>query len=288
MPGDLTHPSRVREILSRWGLQPNRTLGQNFLIDTNIRDIIIDAAGIREEDCVLEIGPGLGALTEAMIGLCRQVVAVEKDHGLYRHLTEIFSGSLNLNLIEGDALGLGIDTLLRDHDISVLVSNLPYSVGSRILVDAALSPRRPRSITVTVQREVADRMAAPCGSADYGILGIFLQLDYEVHVRKHISRTCFFPPPAVRSSVVTLTRRTERLHPLHDEHLFRNLVRFAFEHRRKQLIAILKRWPAASSTPEAIPAMLPSAGLAPDIRPERVSVTEWIRLANAAAEARDR
>ena len=148
-----------------------------------------------------------------------------------------------------------------------MVANLPYSVGSRLLVELARASHRPERMVVTVQREVADRMVAGPGSRDFGVLSVFLQLDYEPFLRKKVSRTCFFPAPQVESALVELRRRPQRVEPLENEAGFHELVRTCFAHRRKQLGAILRK-------PEAIAA----AGLNPQQRPETLSIGDWIRL----------
>ncbi len=153
--------------------------------------------------------------------------------------------------------------------LNKVVANLPYSVGSRLLVELARAPHRPERMVVTVQREVADRMVAGPGSRDFGVLSVFLQLDYEPFLRKRVSRTCFFPAPQVESALVELRRRPQRVEPLENESGFHELVRTCFAHRRKQLGAILRK-------PEAIAA----AGLNAQQRPETLSIGDWIRLAN--------
>lgn len=266
-PMRLTSPTEVRGLLQRLDLKPSRTLGQNFLIDGNILGIMLDAASLAREDAVLEIGPGLGVLTGPMLGRAGRVVAVELDARLHAHLAGTLA-SPNLVLIHADALDADLPGLLAG-GLNKLVSNLPYSVGSRVLVEACQAAARPECMVVTVQLEVADRLGASPGAKDYGLLSIFAQLDYDVRVVKRIARTCFLPPPQVTSAIVKLTRRPSRAVPLRDEALFRRLVKECFSHRRKQMGTIVHDAGA-----------LARAGIAPARRPETVSVPEWCALAN--------
>lgn len=266
----LTSPNEVRGLLQQLDLKPSRALGQNFLIDANILGILLDAAALSRDDAVLEVGPGLGVLTGPMLGRAGRVVAVELDPRLHAHLARTLAAP-NLTLIHADALDADLPGLLAG-GLNKLVSNLPYSVGSRVLVEACQAPARPARMVVTVQLEVADRLAAEPGSKDYGLLSIFAQLDYDIRVVKRISRTCFLPPPQVSSAIVRLDRRPTRHVPLRDEAVFRRLVRDCFAHRRKQIGSIVRDAKA-----------LAGAGIDPARRPETLAVSEWCALANQAA-----
>ncbi len=267
----LTSPTEVRALLDHMAFKPSRILGQNFLIDGNILDILLGLAELKPDDQVLEIGPGLGVLTGPLLERVARVVAIEKDDVLHEHLVGTLGDRANFTLIHNDALQEDLPGLLAG-GINKVVANLPYSVGSRLLIELALAPRRPACMVVTVQREVADRMVAKPGSQDFGVLSVFLQLDYEAFLRKKVSRTCFFPAPQVESALVELRRRPARVIELQSESVFREVVKTCFSHRRKQLAAILRQ-------PEAIQA----AGLDPRQRPETLGVADWIRLANALA-----
>lgn len=304
----LTSPTEVRAWLARMDFKPSRVLGQNFLVDANILRILLDAADVTKDDTVLEIGPGLGVLTGPLLERAGRVVAIEKDARLHAHLAETLGGAPNLALLHADALDVltarrartvppadgtlsltATEPAVRSREreraeahgslalpatggaFNKVVANLPYSVGSRILVELFQPPYRPDIIVVTVQREVADRLAARPGTKDYGVLGIFAQLDYDVAILKKISRTCFVPPPQVESAIVALRRRARREMELHDERDFRSLVKACFSHRRKQLGSL-----AGSEA-------LARAGIDPTRRPETLSVAEWCALANAAA-----
>jgi 16S rRNA (adenine1518-N6/adenine1519-N6)-dimethyltransferase len=265
----LTSPTEVRALLAQMDFKPSRILGQNFLIDGNILRILLELADLKPTDRVLEIGPGLGVLTGPLLEQVAQVVAIEKDDVLYESLAERLTGVANLNLIHADALEVDLASLLAG-GLNKVVANLPYSVGSRLLVELAQAEHRPERMVVTVQREVADRMVAGPGSRDFGVLSVFLQLDYDIFLRKRVSRSCFLPAPQVESALVELRRRPERIERLENDATFHDVVRTCFAHRRKQLGAILRK-------PEAVAA----AGLVATQRPETLTIRDWIRLANA-------
>lgn len=265
----LTSPTEVRALLERMAFKPSRILGQNFLIDGNILDILLGLAELKREDQILEIGPGLGVLTGPLLERCARVVAIEKDDVLHEHLRATLGDRATFTLIHADALQVDLAGLLAG-GINKVVANLPYSVGSRLLVELVQAPARPERMVVTVQREVADRIVAKPGGHDFGVLSVFLQLDYEPFLRKKVSRSCFHPAPQVESALVELRRRPARARPLDRDASFYHVVKTCFSHRRKQLGAILRQ-----------PAALAQAGLDPTRRPETLEVAEWIRLANA-------
>jgi len=268
----LTSPTEVRALLERMTFKPSRILGQNFLIDGNILDILLGLAELEPADQVLEIGPGLGVLTGPLLERCARVVAIEKDDVLHEHLQATLGDRPNLTLLHADALQVDLAGLLAG-GINKVVANLPYSVGSRLLVELAQAPARPERMVVTVQREVADRIVAGPGRHDFGVLSVLLQLDYEPFLRKKVSRSCFHPAPQVESALVELRRRSARARDLASESIFRDVVKTCFSHRRKQLGAILRQ-----------PAVIRAAGLDPQQRPETLGVPEWIRLANAMGQ----
>lgn len=270
----LTSPTEVRALLAQMDFRPSRTLGQNFLIDGNILRIALDLADLRPADRVLEIGPGLGVLTGPLLEKAGGVVAIEKDDILYARLAREMGDHPRLRLLHADAMAVDLPGLLADGTNKV-VANLPYSVGSRLLVEIAQAPARPERMVVTVQREVADRMAAGPGARDFGVLSLLLQLDYEIALRKRVSRSCFFPAPQIESALVELRRRPARIAGLTDERVYAELVKDCFAHRRKQLGSILRQ-----------PAALAAAGIEAARRPETLALPEWIALANAVAKRR--
>lgn len=282
----LTSPSQVMALLQARGLQPNGLLGQNFLIDANIRDIILDAADPQADDVVLEIGPGLGVLTELLARRAGRLVAVEKDRALCSYLREELAEQPCFTLIEGDALDL--DATFFEHEgITKVVSNLPYSVGSRILMNCFALAVPPERLTVMVQLEVAERLAAGPGDEARGLLGVWAQRVYKVEPVKIISPNCFYPRPKVKSAVLVLQRLPAESLARGDRALFCELTKEAFSFRRKQMATILTRLASRLGvTGEAAVSVLAELGLDPRIRPEMLTVDQWQALADGIAGKR--
>ena len=279
---NLTSPSHVKAWCIENGFHPNRTLGQNFLIDRNSLDAMVAASGVAPGQRVLEIGPGLGVLTEALLARGARVTAVEKDGRLASRLAEALGRPPELRVLEADALELDLDALLAE-PFDASVSNLPYSVGTRILLDLALHPRAPRSFTVLVQTEVAERLAAPPGADARGQAGVWLQLDYDVAVVRAVKPSCFWPRPEVGSSVVRLDRHPCAL-GAEERHWFFELTRYAFMHRRKQLGATLRKAPAPVGCGDAtLAARFAAAAVDPAARAEQLTDAQWQALARAFA-----
>ena len=230
---NLTSPSQVKAWCIENEFHPNKVLGQNFLIDRNALEAIVDAGldGTR----VLEIGPGLGVLTEEMLRRGATVTAIEKDPVLAARLKESLGNPENLTVIAGDALRVELDG-----EFDCMVSNLPYQAGTRILLEYVQARRLP-SMTVLVQTEVAERLAAKEGSKTRGLAGVWAQLDYDVKIVRKVAASCFWPRPEIGSSVVKLTRHSRNIDFSEEERaVFRRLTKKAFEHRRKQLGSIFK------------------------------------------------
>ncbi len=265
---DPAHPSEVRAFLRGAGFHPSRVLGQNFLIDRNILDIVVGAAEVEAGTEVLEVGPGLGALTEALLAKGVRLTAVEKDKRLAGWLRERYAGREHFSLHEGDALEADWRALCPGPG-RVLVSNLPYAIAARLLVDLAALPHPPVRMVVTVQREVADRMAAAPSTADYGLLSILLQRKYAVSVVKQVARTCFWPPPEVQSTVCRLDLRPEGERGRADDGEFRRILRLAFSARRKTLARSLR------GEAEDVAGVLEKAGVAATARAEELGPEVW-------------
>ncbi len=265
--------SDMRELLGTRDIQLTKSLGQNFLHDQNQLRRIESAAQLTRDDNVLEIGPGLGPLTELLLAQAGHVLAIEKDARLVTVLRERFASAQNLDLQHGDAL-----VVVRDHARDwhnwKLVANLPYSVASPILVELAQNSKRPERIVVTLQLEVARRLMAKVDDEDYGLLTLLVQLRYEPRESFKIPRSCFFPEPEVDSACVVLVRREETL--LADEHhaAFERIVRRAFSQRRKMMLKLLKvDWPA-EKLDQAFGQLLVS----PQARAETVSLGLFVEL----------
>lgn len=284
---DVIRLSDVRRILTSLGVRPRKSLGQNFLVDRNVVERILEAADVSENDVVLEIGPGLGALTYGLVERASSVVAVEADKRLSSYLEQRFHGSSGIRLIHADVLDLDLDALLQHQGMSVgkVISNLPYASGSRILVSILRAQRIPDAITVTVQREVADRLVSEPGGKDYGLLGVWAQRLYDVVLKRMVGAKCFWPEPDVRSSVVVF-RKHNRL-PLNEasEKLFYRLTKKAFSHRRKQLASILanekgKLHLSRARTKE----MLAELNKPETTRPEGLDPADWCRVTTFLVE----
>lgn len=283
---NLTSPSQVKAWCIENGFHPNRTLGQNFLIDRNVLEAIIAAAGVGSGQRVLEIGPGLGVLTEALLETGASVVAIEKDSRLASRLAASLGAPERLAVMQADALDADLDVLLKgpsqaEPRFDACVSNLPYSVGTRILLDYARHPCAPKRFIVLVQTEVAERFVAGPADAARGQAGVWLQLNYDVSRVREVKASCFWPRPEVGSSVVRLDARPCAL-TAEERCWFERLTREAFMHRRKQMGAIFRKAPPPlGQTEETLAAFFAEAGIDPQTRPERLTNEEWKKLAKA-------
>ncbi len=274
--------SEMKQLLAQDGIQLTKSLGQNFLHDGNQLRRMVALAELKPTDKVLEIGPGLGPLTELLIQTSGEVLAIEKDARLVHVLQERFrlepakpaaGATPVLNLVHGDAL----DYLRRevcDWSNWKLVANLPYSVASPILIELAQTERGPERMVVTLQLEVARRLMASAGDKDYGLLTLLVQLDYAPAESFKISASCFFPEPEVDSICVSLRRRPQALLPPEQRATFAQVVKRSFSQRRKMMLKLLRpQWPARS-----LDAAFAQLGLDPKVRAEEVSLERFIRL----------
>ena len=275
----LTSPSIIRELLNGLGHRPNKGLGQNYLIDSNILGIIVSAAEISESDRLLEIGPGLGALTQALLATGAKVTAIEKDPTMVSHLKQTFpssakasEGRQGLELLENDVLNVNLNELFAG-GVNKIVANLPYSVGSRFIVNALEAQPLPERMVFLVQKEVADRLTAQPGGKAFGPLAIWSQLNYEVTAIKKVSPNCFLPAPKVWSSVVKFEKRSAPLSEVKDYAQFKRLVKVSFSQRRKQIGSNLRK-----NLPEFFQG-LEKCGIEPTTRPEQIAITQWVALA---------
>ena len=276
----LTSPSSVRTVLAELDVHPSKALGQNFLIDQNILDIIVASASIGPGDSVLEIGAGLGVLTERLVQLADRVMAVELDKRLLSYVSDRLSSVGNLELVHGDARDLDYDQIVES-GFRKVVANLPYSVGSRVLMDIAMTRKPVDHVVVTVQLEVAKRIIAQEGTGDYGLLSVWTQLMYDVALRKTVVGTCFWPCPSVDSAVVVMRRKPGTDMSCGDRDLFCRLTKYAFSQRRKQLKTILRNAPPGLRvTPGEAEALLDRMGVDSKVRPSDLSVEQWCELTN--------
>ena len=281
--------SEMREILKSRDLQLTKSLGQNFLHDGNQLRRIVAAAELSPVDKVLEIGPGLGPLTELLLASGAPVLAIEKDARLATFLRERFATIANLTLLHDDALALlqrgvapplpGAAVQPADWSTWKLVANLPYSLASPILVELALHPLRPERMVTTLQLEVAQRIAAEADSEHYGVLTLLLQLHYTSPGYFRIPAGCFFPPPDVDSACLTLLRRPQPLLDQRQTQVFVRLIKRAFSQRRKMMLKLLKsEWPE-----EALHAAFAQLGISPQERAEKVGLEVFMEFSKLLA-----
>ncbi len=276
--------SEMREWLAREQIQLTKSLGQNFLHDGNQLRRIVKAAELSPADKVLEVGPGLGPLTELLVENAAEVLAIEKDARLVEVLQKRFAAGAPgtesakatppvLRLVHDDALEF-LQREPRDWSEWKLVANLPYSVASPILVELARGERSPRRLVATLQLEVAKRLMARAGHEDYGVLTLLVQLDFEPRDWFRIPAGCFFPQPVVDSACVILARRGRPLLPENLRNNFRALVKQAFSQRRKMMLKLLKQdWPE-----ERLVKAFREAGLSPQTRAESVDLQQFVAL----------
>lgn len=278
-------PASVREILRRRGIRPNRRRGQNFLVDANLMAKVVQAAELRPEEGVLEIGPGLGGLTRALAEQARRVLAVEVDQGLYQALAEETAADLpNLQLLHADFLEVDLDRLVPEalgpgrHPV---VANIPYSITSPVLVRLLEHRRLFDRIVLMVQKEVADRMSAAPGTPEYGSLTLFVHLFADIRRAAHVSRHAFVPSPDVDSAIIRLDVLAAPRYPDVDPDRYTPIVRAAFQQRRKTLLNALSSAALGWSRAQA-QSLLEACAIDPVRRGETLTPDEFACLARAA------
>ena len=279
----IADPKVTRHILSAFHLRASKRLGQNFLVDAGVVRAIVDAADLSPADTVLEIGPGIGTLTQGLAESGARIVAVELDKKLPAVLAETLKGYDNVTVVPGDILKLDILRILNlgAGEQFKVVANLPYYITTPILM-ALLEQHLPIERMVTmVQKEVAVRMTARPGSKDYGALSVAVQYHTDARIVMDVPPRAFMPAPEVTSSVIACcVRETPAVHPT-DEKLFFRLVRAAFGQRRKTLLNALT---GAGLTKELCRAGLAAAGIAESLRGEQLSLADFARLSDAVGE----
>jgi len=274
--------SEMRDWLERRDIVLTKSLGQNFLHDAHQLERIVSAAALTPNDRVLEIGPGLGPLTELLLARAGEVLAIEKDARLVEVLRERFASSLPapLQLLHADALDY-LKSEPRDWSHWKLVANLPFSVASSLLVELAAGARSPQAVVATLQLEVAQRLMAQAGDDDYGVLTLLVGLDFALTGWFKIPSGCFFPAPDVDSACFCLVRREQPLLPENQREIFRRLVKRAFSQRRKMMLKLLKQdWPK-----EKLEAALTSLNISFQERAEKLSLEQFVALTNLLAGA---
>ena len=283
----LSNPQKTIEVIKKHGFDFQKKFGQNFLIDEHVLDKIIAAAGITKEDFVLEIGPGIGTMTQYLAEAAREVAAVEIDRNLIPILQETLAEYDNVTIINKDVLKLDIAELAREKNggqpIKV-VANLPYYITTPIIMSLFESGVPLSSITVMVQKEVALRMQAQPGTKDYGALSLAVQYYAEPYLAANVPQNCFIPRPNVGSAVIRLTRYAEPPVGVKDEKLMFRLIRASFNQRRKTLLNGLKNSPELSFSREEILEALARAGLPENVRGETLTLEQFAALADVLAD----
>ena len=270
--------TEMRQLLADRGIQLTKSLGQNFLHDAQQLRRITSAAALTTADKVLEVGPGLGPLTDLLVEQAGEVLAVETDDRLVAFLRERFSETPKLRLVHADALRW-LREQSRDWAGWKLVANLPYSVASPILVDLAQARRGPDRMVVTLQLEVAQRLTAQPGTEHYGLLTLLVGLTYMAGPLFKIPGGCFFPSPDVMSACLVLERRQTPLLPPEQTRAFARVTKLALSQRRKKMIKLLKAaWPLPQ-----LEAAFGELGLDPLIRGEKLSLEQFVRLTEILA-----
>ena len=262
-------PSQTLELLKKLEHSPVKKLGQNFLIDSNIVRKSLELADVSEGDNIVEVGPGLGTLSGALLQAGANVYAVELDKTLYAYLKEHFSGIKNFTLINADAVDFPLACLAEGIENFKIVANLPYAISTPWL-DKVLSGKLPKKMSLMLQKEAALRFAAADGSKDFSPISIFLSQAYNVSAKHKVSAGCFYPRPAVDSVLLALELKDN---PFVFKPRTKEIMRFVFSQRRKQIASIAK---SSGEYSESLLKWLESdSDISADIRPERIGAEHW-------------
>ena len=287
----LATPTATSEIIRKYNFHFQKKFGQNFLIDANILEKIIRTAEITKEDCVIEIGPGIGTMTQYLAEHAREVVAVEIDRNLIPILQDTLSEYNNVTIVNEDILKIDITGIADEKNGGrpvKIVANLPYYITTPIIMGLFESNVPLSSITIMVQKEVADRMQVGPGTKDYGALSLAVQYYAKPEVIMNVPPACFMPKPGVGSSVVRLTRFTKPPVNVVDEKKFFTIIRAAFNQRRKTLINALVNSSAIVGsdgknkevTRDEVSVILEKMGLSQTIRGEALTLEEFAKFSN--------
>lgn len=286
----LSNPKETIQVLQKYEFQFKKKFGQNFLIDPHVLDKIVDAAQITKEDFVLEIGPGIGTLTQYLCEHAKQVLAVEIDAKLIPILKETLAPYDNVEVLHGDILKQDIqqiaDTYNEGKPIKV-VANLPYYITTPIIMELFESHVPLANVTVMVQKEVADRMKAEPGTKDYGALSLAVQYYAKPYIAAFVPPNCFMPRPNVGSAVIRLDCLSRVPVEVHDEKLMFRLIRASFNQRRKTLQNGIANSPELDYTKEEAAKAIEQAGFDVRIRGEKLGLSEFAKLADELEKMRE-
>ena len=279
----LSDPKKTIEVIQKYQFAFHKRFGQNFLIDAHVLEKIVSAAGITKDDCVLEIGPGIGTMTQYLAESAGQVIAVEIDTNLLPILADTLKDYSNVKVINQDILKVDINELVKEYNNGrpiKVVANLPYYITTPIIMGLFESNVPIDNITVMVQKEVADRMQVGPGSKDYGALSLAVQYYASPYIVANVPPNCFIPRPNVGSAVIRLTRYQEPPVQVKDPKLMFKLIRASFNQRRKTLQNGLNNSPEISFSKEEITKAIESLGVSPSVRGEALSLEQFAQLAN--------
>ncbi len=283
----LSNPQKTIEVIRKHGFDFQKKFGQNFLIDPHVLDKIIAAAEITKDDFVLEIGPGIGTMTQALAEAAREVTAVEIDRKLIPILQETLADYTNVTILNQDVLKTDIAAIAREKNggrpIKV-VANLPYYITTPIIMGLFESQVPVDSITVMVQKEVAQRMQAEPGTKDYGALSLAVQYYAQPYLAANVPPNCFIPRPNVGSAVIRLTRYPKPPVQVKDERLMFALIRASFNQRRKTLLNGLKNAPELPLGREEILRAFEQTGLSENVRGETLTLAQFAALSDALGQ----
>lgn len=283
----LGNPSNTNEILRKYNFTIQKKYGQNFLIDTHILEKIINTANITKEDCVLEIGPGIGTMTQYLAENAKNVIAVEIDKELIPILQDTLSIYENVTILNSDILKTNINELVEEHNNGKpikVVANLPYYITTPIIMGLFESKVPLDSITIMVQKEVADRMQVGPGTKDYGALSLAVQYFAKPEIAMIVPPTCFMPRPNVESAVIRLKRHEQCPVDVKDEKYMFSIIRASFNQRRKTLTNGLVNAGNLNVTKEEIVIALEKMNLSPNVRGETLTLNQFAQLSNLLKE----
>lgn len=287
----LGNPTSTIAILQKYHFIFQKKYGQNFLIDANILEKIVDAAGVNQKDCVLEIGPGIGTMTQYLCEHAREVVAVEIDKKLIPILEQdTLSAYDNITIINEDILKVDINAIVQEKNNGnpiKVVANLPYYITTPIIMGLFESRVPLCSITIMVQKEVAERMQVGPGTKDYGALSLAVQYYARPEVMLTVPASCFMPRPNVDSAVIKLTRHDNPPVKVSDEKLLFDIIRASFNQRRKTLVNALGNAAGCNVKKEQVLSALEKMGLSPTIRGEALTLEEFAALTELLSGDKD-
>lgn len=289
--GTLGNPTSTIAILQKYHFNFQKKYGQNFLIDANILEKIVDAAGVNQNDCVLEIGPGIGTMTQYLCEHAREVVAVEIDKKLIPILEQdTLSAYDNITIINEDILKVDINAIVQEKNNGnpiKVVANLPYYITTPIIMGLFESRVPLCSITIMVQKEVAERMQVGPGTKDYGALSLAVQYYARPEVMLTVPASCFMPRPNVDSAVIKLTRHDNPPVKVSDEKLLFDIIRASFNQRRKTLVNALGNAAGCNVKKEQVLSALEKMGMSPTIRGEALTLEEFAALTELLSGDKD-